>query len=72
VDKKTLGTTQFPPGDALCVEEKVIGGGTASISIKGVITVVEEVITRGIAPKGTLDRYRAIGNRVRATNSQSS
>jgi hypothetical protein len=30
-----------------------------------------KVITRGIALKGTLDRYRAIGSPVRATNSQS-
>jgi hypothetical protein len=31
MDKNTLGTAQFPPGDALCVEEKVIGGGIADI-----------------------------------------
>jgi len=48
----------------LCAEERVIGGGTASIWVKG-------VITRGTAPKGTLDRYKAIGSPVRATNSQS-
>jgi hypothetical protein len=72
MDKNTLGTTQFPPDDALCVKEKVIGRGTTSIWVKGVITVVEEVIIRGIAPKGTLDKYRAIGNWVKATNSQSS
>ena len=71
MDKNTLGTAQFPPGDALCAEERVIGGGTASIWVKGVITVVEEVITRGTASKGTLDRYRAIGSLVRATNCQS-
>jgi hypothetical protein len=71
VDKNTLGTAQFPPGEALCAEERVIGGGTASIWVKGVIIVVEKVITRGTAPKGTLDRYRAIGSPVRATNSQS-
>ena len=69
--KHPLGTAQFPPGDALCAEERVIGGGTASIWVKGVITVVEEVITRGTAPKGTMDRYKAIGSPVRATNSQS-
>jgi hypothetical protein len=72
MDKNTLGTAQFPSGDALCAEERVIGGGTASIWVKGVITVVEEVITRGTAPKRTLDRYRAIGSPVRSTNSQSS
>jgi hypothetical protein len=71
MDKNTLGIAQFPPGDALCAEEKVIGGGTTSIWVKGIITVVEKVITRGTAPKGTLGRYRAIGSRVRATNSQS-
>ncbi|XP_073267145.1 uncharacterized protein [Populus alba] len=43
-------------------EERVIGGGTASILVKGVITVVEEVITRETAPKGTPDKYRAIGS----------
>jgi hypothetical protein len=57
---------------SLCADEKVIGGGIASIWVKGVIIVVEEVITRGTAPKGTLYRYRATGNRVRAPNSQSS
>jgi hypothetical protein len=62
MDKNPLGIAQFPPGDALCVEEKVIGGGTASIWVKGVITMVEEVITNGTALKGTLDRYRAIGS----------
>jgi hypothetical protein len=35
----------------LCVAEKVIGGGTASIWVKGVITVVKEVIIKRIAPK---------------------
>jgi len=64
VDKNTLGSAQFSLGDALCGEERVIGGGTASIWVKG-------VITRGTAPKGTLDRYKAIGSPVRATNSQS-
>ena len=71
VDKNTLGTAQFPPGDVLCVEERVIGGGTASILVKGVISMVEEVITRGTAPKGTPDKYRAIDSPVRATSSQS-
>ena len=71
MDKNTLGTARFPPGDALCAEEKVIGGGTASIWVKGVITMVEEVITKGTALKGTLDRYRATGSPVKATNSQS-
>jgi hypothetical protein len=33
--------------------------------------VVEEVIIKRIAPTRTLDRYRAMGSRVRATNSQS-
>jgi hypothetical protein len=45
----------------LCVGEKVIYGGTASILGKGVITVVEEVIIRRTALAGTLDKYRAIG-----------
>ena len=71
MDKNTLGTAQFPPGDVLCAEEKVIGGGTTSIWVKGVITVVGEVITRGIAPKETPDKYRAINSQVRATSSQS-
>jgi hypothetical protein len=71
MDKNTMGTAQFPLGEALCAEEKVIGGGIASIWVKGVITMVEEVITRGTTPKGTLDRYRAIGSPVKATNSQS-
>ncbi|KAL9400951.1 hypothetical protein Peur_004800 [Populus x canadensis] len=61
----------FPLGDALCAEERVIGGGTASILAKGVITVVGKVITRGTAPKGTPDKYRAIDSPVRATSSQS-
>nr|XP_034908287.1 uncharacterized protein LOC118044188 [Populus alba] len=59
VDKNTLGTAQFPRGGVLCAEERAIGGGTASILVKGVITVVEEVITRGTAPKGTPDKYKA-------------
>jgi len=71
MDKNTLGTAQFPSDDASCAKEKVIDGGIASIWVKGVITVVEEVITRETAPKGTLDRYRAIGNQVKAPNSQS-
>ena len=68
MDKNPLGIAQFPPGDVLCAEERAIGGGIVSILIRGVITVVEEVITRGIAPKGTLDMYRAISSHVRATN----
>jgi hypothetical protein len=31
MDKNTLGTAQFPQGDALCAGEKVIGGGIANI-----------------------------------------
>jgi hypothetical protein len=58
-------------GDALFVEEKVIGGETANIWGKGVIIMVEEVIIRRTIPIGTLDRYRATANRVRAINSQS-
>jgi len=71
MDKNTLGTAQFPQGDALCIGEKVIGGGITSIWGKGIITVVEEVIIRRTAPTGALDKYRAIGSRVKATNSQS-
>ena len=71
MDKNTPGTTQFPPCNALCAEERVIGGEIASIWVNGVITVVEEFITRGTAPKGTLGKYIAIGSPVRATNSQS-
>jgi hypothetical protein len=55
----------------LFVEEKVIGGETASIWGKGVITMVGEVIIRRTAPIGTPDRYRATTNRVRGINSQS-
>jgi len=55
----------------LCAGEKVIGGRIASIWGKGVKTVAEEVIIRRTSPTGTLYRYRAIGSRVRATNSQS-
>jgi len=69
--QKHPGDCSVSPGRTLCAEERVIGGGTASIWVKGVIIVVEEVITRGTAPKGTLDRYRAIGSPVRATNNQS-
>eukprot|EP00258_Populus_trichocarpa_P032172 XP_024448191.1 uncharacterized protein LOC112325619 [Populus trichocarpa] len=56
------------PGRTLCAEERVIGGGTASIWVKGVIIVVEEVITRGTAPKGTLDSR----GRPRAQNDRTS
>ena len=71
MDKNTLGIAQFPPGDVLCAEERVISGGTANILAKGVITVVGEVITRGTALKGTPDKYRATDSQVRATSSQS-
>ena len=71
MDKNTLGIAQFPPGDVLCAEERAIGGGIVSILIRGVITVVEEVITRGTAPKGTPDKYKATDSPVRATSSQS-
>ena len=71
VDKNTLGTAQFPLSDALCAEERVIGGGTASILAKGVITVVGKVITKGTALKETPNKYRAIDSPVRATSSQS-
>jgi len=30
MDKNTLGTAQSHQGDALCAEEKIIGGETAS------------------------------------------
>ena len=53
--KTPWGLLSFPLGDALCAEERVIGGGTATILAKGVITVVGKVITRGIAPKETPD-----------------
>jgi len=69
--QNTLGTGQFPQANALCVEEKVIGGETSNILGKGVITMAEEVIIRRTTPTGILDKYRAIGSRVRAINSQS-
>jgi hypothetical protein len=59
--QKHPGDCSVSQGDALCVGEKVICGGTASILGKGVIIVVEEVIIRRTALAGTLDKYRAIG-----------
>jgi hypothetical protein len=41
MDKNTLWTPHFPHGDALCAVKKVIGGETASIWGKGVITVAK-------------------------------
>jgi len=69
MDKNTLGTAQSHQGDALCAEEKIIGGETTSTLGKGIITMVEEVIIRRTILTGTLDRYKALGNRVKATSS---
>jgi hypothetical protein len=62
---------QFHQSNALCAEGKDIGGKTNNIYGKGVITMVEEVIIRKSAITGMLGRYKTIGSRVKAINSQS-